>query len=55
MIAVDVQVGQYVQGRHVAGRVCEVLRGVGIGTVTWWLEDGRCVVTPAASRVEAWW
>lgn len=51
--AQDVQLGEYVSGRHVSGRVVGIVRGVGCGTVTWTLDDGRTVSMPAASWVAA--
>ena len=54
MRAIDVQQGQHVHGRNVDGQVIEIVRGVGIGTVTWWLDSGRVVVMQAATRVEVW-
>jgi hypothetical protein len=52
--AIDVQPGQYVQGRNLSGRVSSVHRGVGIGWVEWGFDDGRTARVPAATDVEAW-
>lgn len=49
--AQDVQLGQYVHGRHVAGRVVGIVRGVGYGSVRWTMDDGRTVAVAAATWV----